>query len=120
VRVFAFWLGRHGVRMEAIRARIEGARAQRGLAACRSRGLSAGYGRGRTCASSHVERGWVVVVASAIAGMQSVERRAQSAECLEGTVCRAIKVGAFSRGPSGRAARDRVCVTGRDRVGAVD
>jgi hypothetical protein len=26
--------------------------------------------------------------------VQSAERRAQSAECLEGTVCRAIKVGA--------------------------
>jgi hypothetical protein len=63
--------------------------------------VSAGDECGRTCGSS---RRVCVVVGSAVAGVQSAEwrgqrgqsaeRRAQSAECLEGTVCRAIKVGA--------------------------
>jgi hypothetical protein len=43
----------------------------------------------RECRVERVQSG-----ESAECRAQSAERRAQSAECLEGTVCRAIKVGA--------------------------
>jgi hypothetical protein len=136
VRVFAFWLARHGVRMEVIRvaslrrrARIEGVRAQRGLATCRFRGSSAGDGCGRTCASSRVECAWWLAVpvplrACRVQSGESAECRAQSAErrVPRGHGLPGDKGGrTHSRGgPSGSAARDRVCVTGRDRVSEVD
>jgi hypothetical protein len=133
VRGFAFWLARHGVRMEVVRvaslrrrARIEGARAQRGLAACRSRGASAGDGCECTCGSSRssVRGGWQCHCGRAEGRVQSGEGRVQSAErrVPRGHGLPGDKGGrTHSRGgPSGRAARDRVCVTGRDRVSEVD
>jgi hypothetical protein len=131
VRGFAFWLARHGVRMEVVRvaslrrrARIEGARAQRGLAACRSRGSSAGDECGRTCGSSRVECAWWLAVRLRACRVQSGESRVQSAErrVPRGHGLPGDKGGrTHSRGgPSGSAARDRVCVTGRDRVSEVD
>jgi hypothetical protein len=86
-----------------------------------------------------------VVAGSAIAGVQRAECRAERAECrAERAECRAERAECRAQsaerrvprghglpgdkggrthsrgGPSGRAARDRVCVTGRDRVSEVD
>jgi hypothetical protein len=79
-----------------------------------------------------------VEVGSAIAGVQRAECRVERAECrVERAECRAQSAERrvprghglpgdkggrthSRRGPSGSAARDGVCVTGRDRVSEVD